>query len=546
MILHLFMRQTPKHVIFPALRLVRERQKRSQEAAADQELAAPAGADGPAGPDGPGPGAAAALLADAAGRRVVPTALGLVFDTSLSMGYKEKDKTRLDEAKERAREILKKIPDSSQVFVVDSADPGVPAGAVAGGGPEADRRADASARSNRPLNAAMGQAYPAVAECDRPRHEVYVLTDLARSSWNPEQPAEGLDQRREGEDQARRQDRHLRAPAGARGGPRRRRSSRPSPPSSVATQGEPVEITGLVRAPGDQPAKRVVEFYLDGVKKGPEAVELPPTARSRSASRPRPSSRRASSTRASSGSAAAPTRWSSTTSRYFTFKVQPGPEGPGRLRPAIDAEFVAAALDPDPRRAGDPRPFQVERVRPAEFVGQLPRHAQGLRRVFLLNVEALDDAAWGLLNGYVHEGGGLVVGLGDRCRADELQRADRQPAPARARSAGDQPAKAGDDLRQDRRRHPPALPALSPRSSTPQLAAGPGLPLLGRQAARGAVAHPADLRRRRPGACSSGRSRGPRPAGSCSGHPAGPARQRERTAAPGTSSPCRRTGRSRT
>ena len=40
----------------------------------------------------------------------------------------------------------------------------------------------------------MGQVYPAVAECDRPRHEVYVLTDLARSSWNPEQPAEGLDQ----------------------------------------------------------------------------------------------------------------------------------------------------------------------------------------------------------------------------------------------------------------------------------------------------------------------------------------------------------------
>ena len=30
-ILHLFMRQTPKHVIFPALRLVKERQKRSKK-----------------------------------------------------------------------------------------------------------------------------------------------------------------------------------------------------------------------------------------------------------------------------------------------------------------------------------------------------------------------------------------------------------------------------------------------------------------------------------------------------------------------------------
>ena len=49
-ILHLFMRQTPKHVIFPALRLIRERQKRSQEADADQELAAPAGPDGRCSP----------------------------------------------------------------------------------------------------------------------------------------------------------------------------------------------------------------------------------------------------------------------------------------------------------------------------------------------------------------------------------------------------------------------------------------------------------------------------------------------------------------
>ena len=58
------------------------------------------------------------------GDESVPTALGLVFDTSLSMGYKEKDKTRLDEAKERAREIVSKLPDSSLVFVVDSSEPG--------------------------------------------------------------------------------------------------------------------------------------------------------------------------------------------------------------------------------------------------------------------------------------------------------------------------------------------------------------------------------------------------------------------------------------
>src|SRR5215218_252491 len=125
-ILHLFMKQTPKRIVFPALRLIRERHKRSRKKLRIKNwlllLARMA---------------LLALMALALARpslfsqtslgdQDVPTALGLVFDTSLSMGYKEKDKTRLDEAKERAYEILKKMPDASQVFVVDSAEPGVP------------------------------------------------------------------------------------------------------------------------------------------------------------------------------------------------------------------------------------------------------------------------------------------------------------------------------------------------------------------------------------------------------------------------------------
>ena len=40
----------------------------------------------------------------------------------------------------------------------------------------------------------MGQVYTAVADCDRPVHVVYVLTDLARTSWVVDKPADGLDQ----------------------------------------------------------------------------------------------------------------------------------------------------------------------------------------------------------------------------------------------------------------------------------------------------------------------------------------------------------------
>src|SRR5690349_15330899 len=162
-ILHLFMKQKPRHVIFPALRLIRERQKRSRKRLRIKNwlllLARMA---------------LVALMALALARprlfsqtslgdQEVPTALGLVFDTSLSMGYKEQFKTRLDEAKERANEILKKTPDSSQVFVVDSAEPGVP---LALSPAAARKRIEGLAlhAANRPLNAAMGQAYAAVAE----------------------------------------------------------------------------------------------------------------------------------------------------------------------------------------------------------------------------------------------------------------------------------------------------------------------------------------------------------------------------------------------
>ncbi len=163
-ILHLFMKQTPKHIIFPALRLIRERQKRSRKKMRVKNwlllLARMA---------------ILALMAMALARprfhsqislgdESVPTALGLVFDTSLSMQYKEpgKDKTRLDEAKERAAEILRKIPEASQVFVVDSYDP-----VAKGISPSAAQKQIAALTThpaNRPLNVAMGHVYRAVAE----------------------------------------------------------------------------------------------------------------------------------------------------------------------------------------------------------------------------------------------------------------------------------------------------------------------------------------------------------------------------------------------
>src|SRR5271166_4058130 len=415
-ILHLFMRQTPKHVIFPALRLVRERQKRSRKRLRIKNwlllLARMA---------------VLALMALALARprlysqvplgdESVPTALGLVFDTSLSMGYKEKGKTRLDEAKERARALLDQISDSSLVFPANSADPVAPVGLS----PAAARKwiDNLTLRDvNRPLNAVMGQVYPAVAECDRPRHEVFVLTDLARSSWNLGQRASDLDRiEKSGDGKTSGKVATFILRLGTKDVTDVAIDAA-EPAKSFVTQGESIEIRGLVQAQGTQTTSRVVEFYLDGVKKGEKPVEISPGTQVevRFATPPHISEGEIHQGELRLGGMPDPLEFNDR--RYFTFKVRPAYKVLLIHDQPIDSEFVAAALDPEPG-PGSTSGFEIQRVRASEFLSRYRDTLSGYAAVFLLNVEALDEDGWGLLNGYVHEGGGLVVGLGDRCNAE--------------------------------------------------------------------------------------------------------------------------------
>jgi hypothetical protein len=408
-ILHLFMRQTPKHVIFPALRLIRERQKQSKKRLRIKNwlllLARMA---------------ALALMALALARPRVysevplgdesqPMALGLVFDTSLSMEYKDKDKTRLDEAKERAKEIIAKVPESSQVFVVDSGEPGVPIGLPPSG---ALKRIDGlTIRAvNRSLNAAMGQVYPAVAECDRPVHMVYVLTDLARTAWHTDQPAEGLDE-----------------VAMLKGSKKTKivtfvwrltpqeiqnvtvDSAEPS--SSVATQGEPVEVRCRIRAVGATAVKRVAEFELDGLKKGEKPVEVQPGGQEEVTFSTTPRLADGELHRGRVKLSGAPDPFEIDDERYFVFKVRPPLKVLLISDIRYEGEFVGAALEPD--APGSPRSYQVDRKNTAAFES-FKKDLTSYSCIFLLNVKQLDESQWGALNHYVHEGGGLVVAPGHR------------------------------------------------------------------------------------------------------------------------------------
>lgn len=112
-----------------------------------------------------------------------PVAAVVVVDNSPSMGYKEEGKTRLDIARELIVRALEKLPEGSDVTLLESAHPNTsvpydPAGAIA-------RLKKIDIQSNaRPLTDSLQIALKSLAKSDKSRKEVYILTDMAASAWN--------------------------------------------------------------------------------------------------------------------------------------------------------------------------------------------------------------------------------------------------------------------------------------------------------------------------------------------------------------------------
>ncbi len=312
---------------------------------------------------------------------------------------------------------MEKLPDSSLVFVVDSFEPGVtglsPAAAL--------KRIDGltAHATSRKLNVAVGEAYGAVADSDKPVHLVYVLTDLARTAWNPDKPAEGLDKVAK-----------IKAAKGAKMATLIYRLTPEEihnvsvdlaePSHSVAIQGESIEIRSRIQyytsseASQAPPATRTVEFYLDDVKKGEKTIPIPPHGQVE-VSFPAPAQLTQDVLhRGYVVLSGTPDPLEDDDRRYFSFKIRP----PLKVlviydRPA-DAEFVIAAIDPDSSPLTS-RSNQVDLVLSSAFSRLDKEKLDGYSCVFLLNVNQLNDFDWGALNGYVRQGGGLVVGMGNRC-----------------------------------------------------------------------------------------------------------------------------------
>ena len=191
-LLHLVMRQKPRHLQFPAFRFLRQRHLSNRRKLRLQHLLLLLLRMA----------VIAALCLALARPRVAAERLGalfgnerpvaavLIFDTSASMEYHAAGRTRLEEGKQRARELLNEMDSASQLALLDSGDD-----AGEGGGEwlsPALTQMRLDGLHVRPANAALNRQLDRAARLleklgegdDPPPRFVYLFSDRARACWD--------------------------------------------------------------------------------------------------------------------------------------------------------------------------------------------------------------------------------------------------------------------------------------------------------------------------------------------------------------------------
>jgi hypothetical protein len=276
------------------------------------------------------------------------------------------------------------------------------------------------------------QARRALAEAEQPRHEIYVFTDLARTSWDLADPLARAD---EAEDAAQNKS----------ATPQPAPADKPPPAGEPATYliqlgveeprdvavtdadilggaayaGSTALVRATVRATGPA-ANRTAEFYLDGVKRDHKAIDIPGGAEvvvQFETPRLEPGLHQAEIRLAGE-----PDPLAGNDRRYLALDVQPPLKVLVVADRSIDADFVVEALDPAALRGSPARPFLPYWVTSAQLAGTLPTPIDQYAAVFVLNVGRLPEQAWTRLRSYVRNGGGLVLAPGDRTDRDDWNR----------------------------------------------------------------------------------------------------------------------------
>jgi hypothetical protein len=189
-LLHLIMKQKPRHLLFPAFRFLLQRHRTNQRKLRLRHLLLLALRV-----------ALIALICLALARPKLyserlnlsadrPAAAVLLFDTSLSMEYAVAGRSRLDEAKQRALELLDELPEGSRVAILDTADPSgewLLSVSLA-----RDRINELKLRpASGPVTSRLPEAYRLLAELDQEQEEgqallrfLYVFSDRTQECWD--------------------------------------------------------------------------------------------------------------------------------------------------------------------------------------------------------------------------------------------------------------------------------------------------------------------------------------------------------------------------
>jgi hypothetical protein len=182
-VLHLIMRRQPREYSFPALQFVKQRQDANRRKLNFRHLLLLA--------------LRCLLIAGIAfalarptlrgtglkGKEGAPLAVALVVDNSLRMQYIERNESRLVKAGEMASSLTEKLPDDTEIAVVDLSR-AVSSFAADKGTAETRLRGLSAETNPRPLANAIRNAVKLVAEQTERRQEVFVFSDMNAVSFD--------------------------------------------------------------------------------------------------------------------------------------------------------------------------------------------------------------------------------------------------------------------------------------------------------------------------------------------------------------------------
>ena len=345
-----------------------------------------------------------------------PVAAVLVFDTSPRMGLWLEDErnTRLKEAQDTARELMKQLPTDSEVAVADSSNTGT--FSVDLGTAVNVVNSLKVTGAEYPLSELVNRAIDLVKERDDKRKEIYVLTDLSETVWQASAFRSVQDQLSQNKDIALFVlDVGVEAPRNAQLGELRLSSDTLAPGQTLRVETELTTMNtdgqfDIELALEEQDPTRPV--MVDNELLLPELISRRQTSLQAAAGSTSPI---AFELRVPSGIHHGQVRIRSSDGlsvddqRYFTVEVKPPIPVLLAIGPDANPRYVQSAISPEEMAQRGEATFDCHVV-PIKQVGETQLDDYAI--IALLDPTPSNDVMWQKLEGFVRAGGSLAIFLG--------------------------------------------------------------------------------------------------------------------------------------